>query len=1083
MVRRSIILTVEVLGAVLAGMAIAVGLLAWRLSTGPIALEFLTPYVEAALTPADSPQRVEIAGTVLTWRGWGENPELRAENVTVRGADGQAVAEVPAVGLTFSLRALVAGVLAPARVALVRPSIRLVRRKDGTVALGVGGHAAGEIAGGATPEGSTAMLAWIEELSRPFHDQGSLGQLRAVSVRDGDVTVEDEVMGRSWRVPDGDIVFRRGTAGLEGTVGATVDMGDGTVRLEGRYAYDRISGRTALALDFSGVRPPTLAALTPAWQPLRQLDLPFAGEIQAALGPGLVLESAEIELRGGAGEVISEHLQNGAVEVTQVRGHARWEHGPRRLTVEDLWFDLDGASIAVSGRMTERDGEIHVVADLSVVDLPTERLAELWPPTVVRGGRRWVVANITEGGVSEAQIHLAVRMPVATAEPVVERIDGFYRFHGLQVRYLEGLPEVRNVRGEAEFDDKEMTLAIDGGDFQRATRVRPTVVRITEFQAKDQIVTVDVATEGPLREALDVLARPRLGFLQRFGLKPGDAQGDAEVRMTFAFPAINALRMDDVRVAGTARLNRVAVPAGIRDWRVTDGALSLSVDKTGMDVTGTARLQGVSVGIAWREVFTGGAPIPSRYRVRGRVDDAGRRAFGLDLGGLVTGPVDATLEFLDHAGPRAELVASMDLGPAAIALDALGWSKPAGAAGTASLAVDFDGDRMVRVRDLRVAAPGLAFEGAVPLADASPSAPAGAGPAIGPAIGAVEISALTLGQTRLTGRVRPIPGGWSASVSGPVFDATRFLDGKERPVPQAAGVAPPGPSPGPAPGAPPPSLAIEARFERILLGEGRDLSGATVSLRRDGARWREARVEGTVGRGAPIRLTLAPAGDGQERLSITSADAGAVLKALLGVDNIADGDLVLDGLLTQGAGGLGEGMGFAGRFDMRDYRLVRAPIVARILSVVSLPAVGSMLAGEGIPFTRAAAELALRDGMLTVTRGRAYGGAIGITAEGRVDIPRRTLDLEGTLVPAYTLNNLFGNIPVLGVLLGGRDEGLIATNFRVGGPLDDPRVSVNPLSTFAPGILRKVFGFLLEAGDPMREPAPPPSSSPSYSTN
>ena len=115
-------------------MAVGIGLVAlvaWRLSSGPIELEFLTPYLEEALSdPAG--QQVEIGRTIAVWRGWTANPELRAENVVARGAEGQVVATVPALALSISLETLLRGVVAPARVELVEPRLHLVRDLDGS---------------------------------------------------------------------------------------------------------------------------------------------------------------------------------------------------------------------------------------------------------------------------------------------------------------------------------------------------------------------------------------------------------------------------------------------------------------------------------------------------------------------------------------------------------------------------------------------------------------------------------------------------------------------------------------------------------------------------------------------------------------------------------------------------------------------------------------------------------------------------------------------------------------------------------------------------------------------------------------
>jgi hypothetical protein len=68
--------------------------------------------------------------------------------------------------------------------------------------------------------------------------------------------------------------------------------------------------------------------------------------------------------------------------------------------------------------------------------------------------------------------------------------------------------------------------------------------------------------------------------------------------------------------------------------------------------------------------------------------------------------------------------------------------------------------------------------------------------------------------------------------------------------------------------------------------------------------------------------------------------------------------------------------------------------------------------------------------------------------------------MTGTYLPAYAFNNLFGQIPILGMVMGGgMREGLIGVTFKIDGPIAQPQVFFNPLSAIAPGIFRKIFEF------------------------
>ena len=76
-----------------------------------------------------------------------------------------------------------------------------------------------------------------------------------------------------------------------------------------------------------------------------------------------------------------------------------------------------------------------------------------------------------------------------------------------------------------------------------------------------------------------------------------------------------------------------------------------------------------------------------------------------------------------------------------------------------------------------------------------------------------------------------------------------------------------------------------------------------------------------------------------------------------------------------------------------------------------------------------------------------------------VPAPER-IDLTGTFMPAYGLNRLFGELPVIGAILGnGRDRGLLGITFKLTGETSKPNLVINPLSIIAPGVFRQIFEF------------------------
>jgi hypothetical protein len=116
-----------------------------------------------------------------------------------------------------------------------------------------------------------------------------------------------------------------------------------------------------------------------------------------------------------------------------------------------------------------------------------------------------------------------------------------------------------------------------------------------------------------------------------------------------------------------------------------------------------------------------------------------------------------------------------------------------------------------------------------------------------------------------------------------------------------------------------------------------------------------------------------------------------------------------------------------------------------------------------VDFTRGPGRIALHDG---VVRGPVLGGTI----DGVIDYADDEVHLRGTLIPLYGANNLLGQLPIVGLFLGGEKEGLVGVTYEVVGKPAGPVLHVNPLSALAPGLLRKVFEF------PANNPYTPPPS-------
>ena len=95
---------------------------------------------------------------------------------------------------------------------------------------------------------------------------------------------------------------------------------------------------------------------------------------------------------------------------------------------------------------------------------------------------------------------------------------------------------------------------------------------------------------------------------------------------------------------------------------------------------------------------------------------------------------------------------------------------------------------------------------------------------------------------------------------------------------------------------------------------------------------------------------------------------------------------------------------------------------------------------NNIEFSQARADFTRAPGRMTVRDGVLRGPMIGATVEGNIDYARDQVAMRGTLVPLYGLNNMFGQIPIVGLFLGGgSNEGMFGITYEVGGATSNPR--------------------------------------------
>ncbi len=1015
------------LGTIGVLVALGGGLLTWRLSQGPLRLDFLTRRIERALS--DQEARVSIRDTVLVWAGWRENFEIRIRGVRMLLPDGRATLELPEMGIELSLRALLAHrLIAPASLEAIGARLVVVRAADGTWRF--------RSAGGGV-ETPSAVPFVLDDLLAPPDPTTSLGYLESASVVNSTVTIVDESSGRSFTVRNASLEVERDEDGLRARLSAVLDVADRSAALSATGRYAASSQALSLAVSVANLDPAAVATLAPELTALAGFAVPVSGRVDLAFDPQFRLAHAGFELAGENGKIAAASYglpEDAPVRHLRLQGAVSGDLGDVEIGHAEI--DLGGPVVSLRGRMTGADAHPRAAGTVVVRNVTADDLRPLWPKDLAPQARDWVADHEIGGSLSELSADITAQAPSPAGPWSIEQMQGAFRVTGAEVNDLSPLPHIRDVSIEGTFTRDRLDLTIADGHIGEL-RLADGSVALTGLGTDDPGAELDLPVSGPLRQALDLIDAPPLGELKKAGLDPADFSGDMSLRLAAKLPLAHGLSADGVDARVTGRLRQVTVRRAAAGQDITGGDVEIAVDKAGLDISGRATIGAIPADIELHRSFAPGAAVPTRARLQARIASAGDvAAFGVDVSPYVDGSTSLAADYVERRDGRAEVTVDVTLDDAALSIAPLGWHKPAGQAAAAHARAMLGGGQAMEIPEFSFASGSPAQGGLDARGRAALSAD-------GSSLTRLDLTTLKVGLTDLHGTMsRSESGLLSIGLAGPSLDIAP-LQQSDRASAGGTGDSP---------------LKLDMRLDRLYSGADRWLAEFRFAGQRGAARWESADLTAETTdeakRPGQAKVKLHTRADGRQTLDVAIDDTGAFLDDLGLTSNIHGGRLELHGATDTARAE----KPLAGHVHMAEYRLVRAPLLARVLSVALVTGVLDSLSGPGIRFTQLDSDFAYFGPRIGIEDAHTAGAALGISAAGTIDIDGTALDLKGTIVPAYAVNSLPGRIPLIGQLLTAGSRGLFATNYAISGPTSSPQISVNAASTLAPGFLRHLFG-------------------------
>jgi hypothetical protein len=1037
-----------------------VAVLAWRLSDGPITIDFLAPYVSDAISDENEGIVFEVQGATLAWGGMQSTPNITVQDVMAVDSDGNVIASFPEMLVRLSMASILEGSPAPKEIVLENPVVRLTRSKNGAILLGLelkydpnlsetGATGMDAPQAGATTEGSANQLLNIvvRALTDPGGSGNRAGYLDRVVIQNSTVVFSDDASGSEWLVPSGDISLERQQGDLRIAANLPYLNSGRTSNVEVNGTYVVETSALSLNVDFEGVRPASFSVLTPQLSILSGVELDVDGALSLGLtlnSSSVVVDLAQLTVERGRGTLSMQSPVDRTypIERFEMIASARNQFDQISISGFELMIPDGGPVVELTMEGNDLLKQPDIDLDIRIDSVSLADLKAYWPQDIKPNTRRWITSNLASGEITDAKFDVMLAGASLSGLKVSD-LKVTARLAGIDVTYLRQMPPVEEVRGLLDVSLSEVVIDVESG-FVRVEstpdgvlNIREARVRLHGLDIKADTADIDVRIDGQLADAIALIDKPPLGYASKLGIVPSSTSGLAEVLLSVDFPLIQGVPLSDVKIGATASLQQTSISDAAFGLDLESGQFSLSIDNQGMDVSGTASLGGIRTGLAWRENFSGG-DFRRQYALDAVVENSQRPLIGLRQAifapPYVDGPIRLEAIYTLDEAANSVVVVEADVQSAELRVPSLNWRKPTDMKGIVSAEILLSDGVISEIRQFEAVSEeaALQFSGDIKFLQGA------------------EISSVSLDQGRIGESQfemmadRSQDGVFDIALRGKSLDGRSFWSSL-RSDNSARSFGDPDRDDSRL------SFRFNGQLDQVLLSNSGHMTNVDAKVVQGAAGISEIVLNAEVAGADEFTLTMQPQ-DQTRVFEAASANGGAVLRSLGLGDGFRDGKLTVSGTVSETGA-------ISGSLNMDTFKIVDAPLLARLLSVASLTGIVDELDGNGLSFSELNVPFTYSNGAFTIKEGAMYGPSLGLTAQGTYDANKSTLDGDGTIIPAYAVNSALGGIPILGPLLTGGEErgGIFAATYTMRGNPEGGEITVNPLATLTPGFLRQIF--------------------------
>jgi hypothetical protein len=679
----------------------------------------------------------------------------------------------------------------------------------------------------------------------------------------------------------------------------------------------------------------------------------------------------------------------------------------------------------------------EVSLGLFTQNVASNTIRALWPFWMGGKGRDWVYRNLFGGTITNGSLALfmpAGRLPLYPEDHIfLDESELKIRFDidNARVSIAGDIPPMRDTVAHFEMIGERIQADIKKGTAYfpsgRTIDVSAGTFIVDNISQIPAVATADFKLSGDAAALLELTTYRPISSLQYTGFKPEDFSGQTSVSLKARFALQDMPGARAPEWTAVLKLNDVKVNKPMGEHAISNIAGEMKINPLSAKLEADGKVDGVPLHFSIVEPLSAASRLKRARVVTADLDVKQLTRFVPGLSQVLSGPVSIRTE-LGDAGAQS---ISADLTKAKVLVPWAGWEKGAGINAKVAFDSREDGQKF-HISNFEFSGDGFGAKGGLETDDQG--------------LVSADFGRLKLAPTDdLAVKIERSGGRYVINASGKSADVRGLLTRLKAPGGgEGASV----------------DFSVSAKISALTGFNNELLKNVDAAYSVKNGKPVAVKLTAVTGDDQAVVAKLAQDTGVARSIDMTATDAGALARFSGLYTNMRGG------LLNVGMRYVSEGV-WRGVVDVRDFQLVNEQRLQEIVSTRSgkdgkslNEAVKRNIDVSSQKFSRGYGRILIDGETLRVENGVVRGDQVGATFQGVLRDGNGQMNMTGTFMPAYGLNRLFAELPIIGMFLGnGRDRGLIGITFRLSGPTEQPALQINPLSIIAPGVFRSIFQF------------------------